>query len=114
MGGNCLLTRAVDVPKPGEIPRHERFYYLELLRRAGLIDALPAVRGYPSASRPGHERQADDRSQPRAPLTVRRNAGCPSDLPKRRRLGHGREALQLPLFGIEERARSFAKKWPSF
>jgi heptosyltransferase-2 len=36
-----LLTRAVDVPKPGEIPRHERFYYLELLRRAGLIDALP-------------------------------------------------------------------------
>jgi heptosyltransferase-2 len=37
-----LLTRAVDVPKPGEIPRHERFYYLELLRRAGLIDSLPA------------------------------------------------------------------------
>ena len=42
MAGNCCLTRAVDVPKPGEIPRHERFYYLELLRRAGLIDALPA------------------------------------------------------------------------
>src|SRR5208282_4197050 len=41
-GRQLLLTRAVDVPKPGEIPRHERFYYLELLRRAGLIDALPA------------------------------------------------------------------------
>jgi heptosyltransferase-2 len=40
-GRQLLLTRAVDVPKPGEIPRHERFYYLELLRRAGLIDALP-------------------------------------------------------------------------
>ena len=32
-----LLTRAVAVPERGEIPRHERFYYLELLRRAGLI-----------------------------------------------------------------------------
>ena len=41
-GRQLLLTRAVDVPKPGEIPRHERFYYLEMLRRAGLIDALPA------------------------------------------------------------------------
>src|SRR6202034_156239 len=40
-GRQLLLTRAVDVPKPDEIPRHERFYYLELLRRAGLIDALP-------------------------------------------------------------------------
>jgi heptosyltransferase II len=41
-GRQLLLTRAVDVPKSGEIPRHERFYYLELLRRAGLIDSLPA------------------------------------------------------------------------
>jgi heptosyltransferase-2 len=41
-GRRLLLTRAVKVPKPGEIPRHQRFYYLEMLRRAGLIDALPA------------------------------------------------------------------------
>ena len=40
-GRQLLLTRAVNVPKPGEIPRHERFYYLELLRRAGIIRALP-------------------------------------------------------------------------
>jgi heptosyltransferase II len=40
-GRQLLLTRAVSVPRPGEIPRHERFYYLELLRRAGLIDSLP-------------------------------------------------------------------------
>jgi heptosyltransferase-2 len=40
-GRQLLLTRAVNVPKPGEIPRHERFYYLELLRRAGIIPALP-------------------------------------------------------------------------
>jgi len=36
-----LLTKAVAVPKRGEIPEHQRFYYLELLRRAGIIDALP-------------------------------------------------------------------------
>ncbi len=36
-----LLTRAIAVPRPGELPRHERFYYLEMLRRAGLIDSLP-------------------------------------------------------------------------
>ena len=40
-GRGALLTHAISVPKPGEIPRHERFYYLELLRRAGLIDRLP-------------------------------------------------------------------------
>lgn len=39
-GRSFLLTKAVTVPKPGEIPSHEKFYYLELLRRAGWIDAL--------------------------------------------------------------------------
>ncbi len=36
-----LLTQAIGVPEPGEIPRHERFYYLELLRRAALIERFP-------------------------------------------------------------------------
>ena len=36
-----LLTRAIPVPEPGEIPRHERFYYLELLRRAGILERFP-------------------------------------------------------------------------
>jgi heptosyltransferase-2 len=40
-GRGWLLTHSVPVPRRGEIPRHERFYYLELLRRAGLIDSLP-------------------------------------------------------------------------
>jgi heptosyltransferase II len=40
-GRGLLLTRAVPVPEPGEIPRHERFYYLELLRRAGLMECFP-------------------------------------------------------------------------
>ena len=36
-----LLTRAIPVPEPGDIPRHERFYYLELLRRAGMLERFP-------------------------------------------------------------------------
>jgi heptosyltransferase-2 len=40
-GRGFLLTRAIAVPKPGEIPRHESFYYLELLRRAGILDEMP-------------------------------------------------------------------------
>jgi heptosyltransferase II len=40
-GRGFLLTKAIAVPKPGEIPAHERFYYLELLRRAGIIEAMP-------------------------------------------------------------------------
>jgi len=40
-GRGLLLTRAIPVPEPGDIPRHERFYYLELLRRAGMIERFP-------------------------------------------------------------------------
>jgi heptosyltransferase-2 len=36
-GRSLLLTQAIPVPRPGEIPAHEQFYYLELLRRAGWI-----------------------------------------------------------------------------
>src|SRR5262249_11137445 len=32
-----LLTHPIDVPRAGDIPLHQRFYYLEMLRRAGLI-----------------------------------------------------------------------------
>ena len=38
-----LLTKAIRVPRAGEIPAHEKFYYLELLKRAGWIDSLPDV-----------------------------------------------------------------------
>jgi heptosyltransferase-2 len=41
-GRGFLLTHAIPVPEPGDIPRHERFYYLELLRRAGLMERFPA------------------------------------------------------------------------
>jgi heptosyltransferase-2 len=40
-GRSLLLTKAVPVPKPGEIPPHEQYYYLELLRRAGWLNSLP-------------------------------------------------------------------------
>jgi heptosyltransferase II len=38
-----LLTRGIPVPEPGEIPQHQSFYYLELLRRAGLLDRFPQM-----------------------------------------------------------------------
>lgn len=37
-----LLTNAPAAPKLGEVQKHERFYYLEMLRRAGLIAEFPA------------------------------------------------------------------------
>ena len=36
-----LLTDAIALPPKGRLPAHERFYYLELLRRTGLIEQLP-------------------------------------------------------------------------
>lgn len=42
-GRRFLLTTAIATPKPGEIPTHEKFYYLELVRRAGWIDSLPEI-----------------------------------------------------------------------
>jgi len=40
-GRGILLTKRIKPPKPGEIPPHEKFYYLELLRRAGWIEQFP-------------------------------------------------------------------------
>ncbi len=43
-GRGFLLTSAVAVPDKNEIPEHQRFYYLELLKRSGLIhDYSPDV-----------------------------------------------------------------------
>ena len=40
-GRGALLTAAIERPAAGEVPKHQRYYYLELLRRAGLITKLP-------------------------------------------------------------------------
>lgn len=37
-----LLTHPVERPAPGTIPAHESYYYLDLLRRVGWLDELPA------------------------------------------------------------------------
>ena len=41
-GRSFLLTDAVPVPAKSAIPPHESFYYLELLRRVGWLDEMPA------------------------------------------------------------------------
>ena len=42
-GRGFLLTDAIPVPRRGEIPRHESYYYLELLCRAGFLAELPPM-----------------------------------------------------------------------
>ena len=42
-GRGFLLTDAIARPVAGETPRHECYYYLELLRRAGILAELPAL-----------------------------------------------------------------------
>src|SRR5260370_18511635 len=39
-GRSFLLTKPVPLSKPGEIPAHEKFYYLELVRRAGWMGSV--------------------------------------------------------------------------
>jgi len=51
-GRGPLLTHPVAVPRPGEIAPHESHYYLELLRRLGLIPAYPEVRQIPLSATP--------------------------------------------------------------
>jgi heptosyltransferase-2 len=63
-GRGLLLTHAVPAPRPGEIPRHERFYYLELLRRAGLMEGYPkcdaiTLGGMEAAREAGERRLAE-------------------------------------------------------
>ena len=74
-GRSLLLTRKVLVPKAGEIPSHEQFYYLELLRRAGWIDGLPAESFIRLAvSREAEGRAADILTSGQARGNVRRIA----------------------------------------
>ena len=42
-GRGLLLTKAIPVPQQSGISAHEKFYYLELVRRAGWIVELPDV-----------------------------------------------------------------------
>lgn len=56
-----LLTNPIPRPKRGDTPRHQRFYYLELLKRAGLIqdyqlDSGIRLAGAQRAARAGRAR----------------------------------------------------------
>lgn len=46
-GRGPLLTGAIPVPNSGEVPRHEVYYYLELMRRAGWLLTLPEIQDIP-------------------------------------------------------------------
>jgi heptosyltransferase-2 len=59
-GRSLLLTKKISVPKPGEIPAHEQFYYLELLRRTGWIDSLPGESFVTLDVSEEHRRQAEE------------------------------------------------------
>ena len=85
-GRGWLLTEAIPPPEPGEIPRHERFYYLELLRRAGIIHEYP----------PCAEIRLDGRDAARAAgLEAMRGAG-----------------LEAPVIGVSPGAAyGEAKRW---
>lgn len=84
-----FLTQPVKLPVPGEIPPHEPYYYLELLRRFGLFEKLHAI------ERIGL--RIDPAARDRAQETLRR-AGC--------RLGAMRIAL------APGAAYGSAKCWP--
>lgn len=59
-GRGMLLTKSVPTPKPGDVPAHEKYYYLELLRRAGWIDSLPDLEFISlNVSQPARQRGAE-------------------------------------------------------
>ena len=60
-GRGWLLSHSIPVPRPDETPRHQRFYYLELLKRAQLIqtyavDGIIRLSGARAAAKKGRER----------------------------------------------------------
>ena len=60
-GREWLLSHPIPVPRPDETPRHQRFYYLELLKRAKLIGGYSAtgvirLSGASAAAANGRER----------------------------------------------------------
>src|ERR1039457_6819432 len=95
-----LLTRAIPVPEPGDLPRHQRFYYLLLLLRASPAPPPPTppppkAPGPPAAAAPNISPRSVFPRRPSAsapePLTATPNAGSPSASP--RSSGH---SLRLP------------------
>ncbi len=95
-GRRLLLTHPVPVPQPGEIPPHETYYYLEMLRRLGVISTLPDVTQIALGLISGH-------GESRAAIESRISSA----------LSPGARLANSPLIGISAGA-SFgtAKRWP--
>ena len=60
-GRGILLTKSIAVPKAGEIPTHEQFYYLELVRRAGWIERIEGEREISLAVSPEASEVAEEK-----------------------------------------------------
>jgi heptosyltransferase-2 len=59
-GRGWLLTHPIPAPMPGEIPKHQRFYYLELLKRAQILERYEEngyirLNGAPAAAQAGRQ-----------------------------------------------------------
>jgi heptosyltransferase II len=65
-GRGWLLTQAVPPPRSGEIPPAEKYYYLELLRRAGILESYPASAEDPIVLEGAEEAAAMGRERLRA------------------------------------------------
>ena len=72
-GRGVLLTKSIPVPKDGEIPAHEQFYYLELLRRAGWAERNDGEREI-SLAISVEAREAAERKLTEAGVSVRPRA----------------------------------------
>jgi heptosyltransferase-2 len=62
-GRGLLLTKPIRTPRAGEIPAHETFYYLELVKRAGWIDAIPDASGISLLVTEEQSRRAEEKLQ---------------------------------------------------
>jgi lipopolysaccharide heptosyltransferase II len=62
-GRGLLLTKAIRTPRAGEIPVHEKFYYLELVKRAGWIDTIPDIQEISLLVTEEQSRRAEEKLQ---------------------------------------------------
>lgn len=101
-GRRLLLTHPIEVPGTGETPRHEAHYYLELLRRIGMMEEYPEVRGISLPLKAGARERARARL---AELKKENIAGSTGDA--------GAESLDgKPVVGISPGAAfGTAKRW---
>ena len=98
-GRGPLLTHSVAVPRRGEIPPHEAHYYLELLRRLGLIEPFAEVR---EILLPTSDSQ---RAAARAQLLT---------LVRQKTQDRTSQAEEKPIVGISPGATfGTAKRWPA-